>query len=643
MDFKPAKRLLVALALACVAFLGARGWLLSQSAATEDKPATPIPAASLDGSPTFQAQLVGPIQILVDDYVPQPYQGDAEYRHNRLGGERGVLGGSDLDWGQGQVTATLSSGQSWGGLWQSLNHPIADGQSINFSAVLPAQILPVYQSQITGLSVQVAGGTSGRIFRLELKDGDNLRWSTETALSGGWQTLSYDLASLGDITQLVWVLDQATPGDYVVVDHLSLTATTQITEPAEAAFVWSYGMLLNNWNSSTGLVRDKARDATGEFDAIQSTGSLAAATAIAHQLGVIDRTSAVQIVNQISTTLLTAVPRYHGLWPHWVQKISPSGAFTIAHNTEWSSIDTAIAAISLLDAQSALGLDTSGTEQILQEIDWENLLTLDGISHGFSYGGGPLPNAWDTFGGESWLVALAYAASTHQVPPIRYSTPPTANGSGFIDELPWLFVLPPSVPDNWGTDWAAYREAAANAQVAYYPANAPASCFDHLGWFGLSAAEVPAPSAVAPADIYQAFGVGGRFSPSHDGSSLLGAPVVVPHYSAMIASLRPGETISMWNWLITQGLVSPLNNVESLMFSPGATGCDATQLEWNHLKGSWNLALQTLGWGRYLARQHGGMPILWQATMVNPLLRTGYLLLVPHGLWDGYLPMILKG
>jgi hypothetical protein len=38
-----------------------------------------------------------------------------------------------------------------------------------------------------------------------------------------------------------------------------------------------------------GLVRDKAKDASGEFDAIQATGCLAAATASAEQLGVVDQ------------------------------------------------------------------------------------------------------------------------------------------------------------------------------------------------------------------------------------------------------------------------------------------------------------------------------------------------------------------
>src|SRR6185503_5297522 len=97
------------------------------------------------------------------------------------------------------------------------------------------------------------------------------------------------------------------------------TATTQIMDTATAAFVWSYGMLLRNWNPTTGLVRDKAKDVSGEFDAIQATGSLAAATAIAEQLGVISHADAIQIVSKISTTLLLDLPRFHGLWPHFVK------------------------------------------------------------------------------------------------------------------------------------------------------------------------------------------------------------------------------------------------------------------------------------------------------------------------------------
>jgi hypothetical protein len=589
-------------------------------------PLLPIFAVPPSQPPT-SSSTTRALAILVDDFSPQPYQGETAYFFNRLGGDRGALNDSILDWGTGQVKATISSGNSWGGVWMSLNHPIREDLPINFSAILPPQILPAYQSQITGITAVIADGTPGRTFKLELKDSGELDWKKETVLDGGRQVVSSDLPTLGNINESLWVLDRASAGDYVVLESVSFTATTQITDTATAAFVWSYAMLLNNWNATTGLVRDKAKDASGEFDAIQATGSLAAATAVAGQLGIISRADAVQIVNKISHTLLLNLPRFHGLWPHFV-KVSPGGDITIVPNTEWSSVDTVIAAIGLLAAQSGLGMDTSGIEQMLQALDWNELVTPDGISQGYTYAGDLIPYAWDVFGGESWLVALAYAGATGQVAPIAHPSPPTANGSGFIDELAWLYVLPPARQDYWGTDWTSYRSAAADNQVAYYPTHYPETCFAQLGLFGLSAAEVPDPPAVPPASIYQAFGVGGRFASANDGSALLGAPVVVPHDAAMIASLHPQEAIKMWDWLIIDGHFTPLTNVESLMF-PASSSCDSAATVWNHLKGSWNLSLQTLGWGRYLAERDGQVPILWQATTVNPLLSRGYLLLVP--------------
>ena len=62
----------------------------------------------------------------------------------------------------------------------SLNHPIREGQSINFSAVLPSQILLQYQSRITGIIISIAGGTPSKTFRVELKDSvNNLQWAHE--------------------------------------------------------------------------------------------------------------------------------------------------------------------------------------------------------------------------------------------------------------------------------------------------------------------------------------------------------------------------------------------------------------------------------------------------------------------------------
>ncbi|MCP5099540.1 MAG: hypothetical protein GY943_28635, partial [Chloroflexi bacterium] len=331
--------------------------------------------------------------------------------------------------------------------------------------------------------------------------------------------------------------------------------------------------------------------------AIQATGSLAAATAIAEQLGIVSRANAIQIVNKISDTLLNELPRYHGLLPHWV-KISPEGKFNIVNGTEWSSVDTTIAAMGLLGAKSSLALDTSDVEHMLQIIDWHDLKTVDGISHGYDNGGNRLASAWNVFGGESWLVELVYAGATGQVSSIPFTLPPTANGSGFIDEMAWLFVSPPPELDYWEADWKSYRLTAANDQISYYVTNYPESCLNQFGLFGLSASEIPYAEMANNGGVYQAFGIGGQFSAPNDGSAM-GEPVVVPHYAAMIASIRPKEAIAMWEWLIQNEYFSPLNNVESLAFLSNQI-CEPAAATWNHLKGSWNLSLQTLGWGNYL-------------------------------------------
>ncbi len=587
-------------------------------------PVRNLPSPTPTNPPTPTAA-VRAVTILLDDFKTQPYPGESVYRFNCLGGERRAENdGTTLTWGQGVVTTTIISDTPWGGAWMSLNHPIQDELPVNFSAVLPPQIAPAYQSQITGVMAVIADGKPGKTLRLELKEGGELRWSNEITLNGGRQLASFDLPPLKNINELLWVLDHTSPGDYVVLERVSFTAVTPITDTAMAAFVWSYGMLLNNWDPTTGLARDKARHAAGEFDAVQATGALAGATAMAEQLGVVSRADAIRIVNKISDTLLLDLPRYHGLWPHFVT-VSPAGEIAIAPGVEWSSVDTAIAALALLDAQNALGLDTSGTEQMLKAVDWNDLLTQNGISHGYAHTGDRFPYGWDVFGGESWLVDLAYAAAAGEVAPMSYLTPPTANGSGFIDEMAWLLAPPPR-QDYWGADWAAYRPAAAEAQILYYPAHYPQSCFSRLGLFGLSAGEIPAPSPNPPGSIYQAFGVGGRFAAANDGLALTGAPVVTPHYAGLATSLQPEEAIQMWDWLIKYGYFSPLNNPESLSF-PADSACNPADSQRNHLKGSWNLSLQALGWGRYLAQRAGETPVLWRAATENAFLRKGYRLL----------------
>lgn len=309
------------------------------------------------------------VKVLVDDFIPQPLRGDATYFYNRLGGDRGATGDTLLEWGKGIVTATVRSGSS-GGFSMNLNHPQKEGGVIDFSAILPKQIRSKYQSKITAIAVSVAGAKPGGTLKLELKDARGKTKKVFVArLHGEAQELNFDLAEdlseLTHISQLALIMDNATPGDHFAIRQIAFTATNPIKDPALAGFVWSYGMLLNNWNPDTGLVRDKSRDASGEIDAVQATGSLAAATAVAYQLDIVSRKSAIRIVRKISTALLNHLPRHEGLWPHWVT--GPS--MEILRGEEWSSVDSAIALLGLMESQIVFGLDTSDTKAMLKAVN----------------------------------------------------------------------------------------------------------------------------------------------------------------------------------------------------------------------------------------------------------------------------------
>jgi len=195
-----------------------------------------------------------------------------------------------------------------------------------------------------------------------------------------------------------------------------------------------------------------------------------------------------------------SLPRCHGLLPHFVT------TGQIAPDTEWSSLDTVIAAVALIEARQALGLEASQVEQLLTNIDWAGLLLSNGqISHGYNYSCTQrLDSGWNDFGTETWLANLGYAATTGNIAAMD-ATPPTYNGSGFIDELAWLLVPAPS-RDRWGIEWPVYREQAATTQTAYYTGH---PCYEPKKLFGLSAAEVPDPASVPSSQVYQAFGVGG--------------------------------------------------------------------------------------------------------------------------------------
>jgi hypothetical protein len=576
---------------------------------------------------SIEYQSTTPWTILVDDYEPQPLAGQPIWYTNRLGGDRGRIdgpGGGTVQWGTGVVTATITGGtSSWQGVWTSLNHPIADCAPLDFSAIFPPAIEPQYQGVVSALRFHILDGQG--LFSVELRIGENTycppqipvpAWPGDSvALTGGAQTVTFMLPpDVGQVGALNWLV-LGSAGDFAVVDRVELLVDLPDLEaPAQRAFLHSYGMLLNNWDPATGLTRDRASWKAGDFDNVSASGLQAAGAVMAWHLGFISRASATGIVTKTTEALLALPTDACGgnLWPHFVHHGQ------IVPGTEWSSIDTAIALLALIEARQALDLETTEVETVLTSIAWDDLVLTDGhLSHGYRDDCQPIEptgeGGWRDFGTESWLINFAYAAANGNVADFDH-TPPTYNGSGFIDELAWLLV-PAPCQDRWGTGWIAYREQAADAQLAYYQEHPCYGGPPRL--FGLSAAEVPDLSAVPDTQIYQAFGVGGEIPPN-DGTDLLGHAVITPHYAGLAASLRPDEAAALWEWLEGQGLFTPLNNVESLMFVDEPTCEDGV---WNGLKGSWNLSLQMLGWGRLLsAESHPLYAAMWS----NDRLSQGY-------------------
>lgn len=549
--------------------------------------------------------------VIIDDFTAQPIMGDPSWFYNRIGGDRGEFGLGSIEWGKTTVTATVTQTmgiEGWVGVWTSLNHVLVEDIPLDLTAVFPPQISDTYQGAVTAVRLYVVDGQGTLAAELQA---DNVKvWEDEATLTGGSQVVTFLISNPtnNNVNNLNWLV-KGQIDDYVIIDRVEMDIALPDMPLPERAFLWSYAMLLSNLDISTGIVRDRANFPEGAFDNVSAAGLLAAATAQAEYLGMVSEADAIDIVTKI-TDGLTGLGDCHGLWPHFTKN------GVIAADTEWSSVDTIIAQIALIEANQALGLNAGITksQNALNGINWTEVLSDNGeISHGFELNCVTQKNSvWHDFGGETWLANFGYAAATGNVTAVE-TMPPTYNGSGFIDEIAWLF-MPAPYRDRWDMNWYEYRYTAVHSQTTYYE-NHP--CYEPRGLFGLSAAEVPDPSIVPTDTIYIPFGVGG-IAPPNDGTSTMGHAVITPHYIGMAAPLVPDKSLTAWAWLEDAHLFSPLSNVESFMFIDEPT---CTQFEWNSLRGSWNLGLQTLGWGSYLT---GRSNPLYRAMWQNEMLRQAY-------------------
>ena len=523
--------------------------------------------------------------VLVDDFAGKDAPPERLWYYSRIGTDRGAMGDGVYTVKLGGGSAEFNVSNGWAGVWISLIHNAKTRDELDPRRLLGPYVLSKYQPRITGVKVHLLSG-SGRI-KIELKNqAGDLVALEDYLLARGQRTIEFDVNPVRRVKFLNIVLDGF---GRLVMDKIWLKVEASYGNAFEAAFLYTYGHLLQCYDPASSLVRDRSNWPVEDFSSVQTIGTFALTTSIAYQLGYINQADAIQIVQGAKDRIL-GLSRYHGLLPHFLTK----GAIT--KGTEWSSVDTVICLTSAILACRYMELSSAKLEAMAKAIDWGDLTAnyTRPISHGYKYDGTQIATGWDTFGSEVFLTAMLYAASTDRAPILANPSPPTWDGSGFNDELAALFV-PMGFVDIWGNDWPAYRHQAVDRQLSCFAQHR----YNQYALFGLSASEVPEPWEVSEKEVYGAWGIGGRTS--KDGSALVGSPIIAPHYAAMIAELQPEKSKAFFEKLMNgYGVLTPLNNVESLCID--AQG----NLHWNSLKGSWNLSLQALGLGKALLQNKYG-------------------------------------
>lgn len=525
---------------------------------------------------------IKPLSIIIDDYAATTTYRDWYY--SRIGTNRDEMGGGSyrVDIGGGKASVNVTNG--WAGVWTNLMH---NGDTLDPIQLLGPYVKNEYQAQIIGAEIDVLDG-SGTL-KVEFSDQNNTTVHTSSfSLTGGNQTLIYQVSPTEPLKELKWLVDG--PG-HVTVDEIRLRIDAPEYPTKEAIFLFSYNHLSQCYDEATGLVRDRARRPVEDRVAVQSIGMFALVTAVAYDLGYVDEDISKTIVNK-TIERLGLLPTYKGLFPHFLKNGS------IESDSEWSSVDTVISLVSNILAAQSFNIQTTSLESMLTNIDWNDLSNgfTGGISHGYTDKKVKIADTWDTFGSETFLLAVAYSAATNgKIAKIeQYPTMPTWDGSGFNDEMAALY-FPMTGRDYWGNNWNNYRCTAFNNQYNYFSNN---NAYFGVGLFGLSASEVPEKWAINnETEHYAAWGVGGHNNVVNDGTNVAGYPIVAPHYTALTCREHPASCEKLFNHLASNNIFTPLNNVESCGILDGI-------LKWNSLKGSWNLGLQALGAGRALSGEN---------------------------------------
>ncbi len=531
-----------------------------------------------------------------------------------------------------------------GGFWYTLAGTPEDRINLDFNAIFGPYIRPEYQGRIVAIEILVDRVESPKNNKMLQLTAEFKRFNARdrkpkslnpkkkfkllTGDYGSPRVFSFDLTSarLPAVNQVAWSVKNAKPGDSISVNQIRLVTEVPEMPPEEEAFLWSYSWLMSNYDPVTGMVQDRSWDPVGSSENVGATAKAAKATAYAYLKGYVSRQAATEIVTRIADALLLRVVRgpegKNALWPHLTQ----NGGSVIKPGSDWSTGDTLFGAMDMIVALELMG-DT-GTrkaelENFMRLITWQDLEVVgaDGkpyLSRGYFGDASKIPTLFSGFGMETLGVNWAMASSLGHS--LEMGLPPGDDGSGYNDNASLPMVMYGT--DRWENDWDLHRSRMAATQTGWYCTDGHINTYlCTAGLFGLSAAETP------EGDSYRSFGVGREVEGFYevlpdDGNS----EVVVLHYAAMIADLEPAKATDMWvmlrdrqglgSFLGDRVIISPLNSMESLRVNK-VTGLPTV----NHLRGSWNLALQTEGWALAdpLIRTQ-----LTNAITANEFLRDGF-------------------
>lgn len=376
----------------------------------------------------------------------------------------------------------------------------------------------------------------------------------------------------------------------------------------------SYGRLLSAMNID-GTTKDHLSYPAGHFDSVPAIGFQIYAAAAAYDLGVISIESAKSIaINSLDALL--RIPKHTGsnLLPHFLRKGSHHP------DSEWSSVDTALATVAAALGLKSLGMDSELLQlysQIVDPIKFDFFTTAGGsLSHGFDRDGELSKNVWTEWNSELITLLIFRALQDHNAPPAKVVVNQEFFcGRDFLYDMAalWSDKFASSVDrDGHGVDWGKRRRDhfAKQKSISGSPL-----------WFGLGPVEIVRWEDARTA--YLEGGVGTE-NPHCDTVTTLPdfghAPWFAPHYAVgLAASLDPNSAAEQISRLRDMGLFPPLNGpVESVQVRIP----EGDVIRWHRGQTSLNLFFTVAGLYAAICERDGRRNTLHEAAKLDGRMRT---------------------